>query len=402
MYSDTTNRSVLVDGATKMQGRHLIRVAFVTNMCPHYRVKTFETIAQSCDVKFFFYSDGDEWYWQEKHGVRRGNFHHIYLPAFHLTRRIRIVPSLLSRLVKADYDAYVKCINGRFALPMTYFAARLRRKPFILWTGIWMSLDTPFHRLIFPLTRWIYRNADAIVVYGEHVKRYLYSLDILAEKIFVAAHAVDNSEYNRPITVAEKATLKEKLNLSNERAILYLGRLEAMKGVNYLIEAFSGLNCVDAILVIVGDGSLRKELVELAVRKGVREKIRFVGYASPDEARIYYAVADVFVLPSITLPTGKEPWGLVVNEAMNQGVPVVATDAVGAAAGGLVQDGVNGFVVPERDSAALAQAIDRILADSRLRKQMSQNARKIISDWNNERMVQGFRQAIEYAMQRRS
>ena len=82
-----------------------------------------------------------------------------------------------------------------------------------------------------------------------------------------------------------------------------------------------------------------------------------MGYVSPEEALTYYATADLFVLPSVTMPTGKEPWGLVVNEAMNQGLPVVATEAVGAAAGGLVQAGVNGFIVPERDSEALAQVI---------------------------------------------
>jgi glycosyltransferase involved in cell wall biosynthesis len=94
--------------------------------------------------------------------------------------------------------------------------------------------------------------------------------------------------------------------------------------------------------------------------------------------------------------------GLSREEAMNQGVPVVATEVVGAAAGGLVQSGVNGFIVQERDSPALAQAIARILADAELRAQMSQNARRIIAGWDNEQMVQGFQQAIAYALQRRS
>jgi glycosyltransferase involved in cell wall biosynthesis len=98
------------------------------------------------------------------------------------------------------------------------------------------------------------------------------------------------------------------------------------------------------------------------------------------------------------MPTGKEPWGLVVNEAMNQGVPVVATEAVGAAAGGLVQDGVNGFVVPERDSRALAEAIRCILNDDELRTKMSRNARRIIAGWDNEGMVRGFRDAIAYVI----
>jgi glycosyltransferase involved in cell wall biosynthesis len=100
------------------------------------------------------------------------------------------------------------------------------------------------------------------------------------------------------------------------------------------------------------------------------------------------------------MPNGKEPWGLVVNEVMNQGVPVVATTAVGAAAGGLVQHGVNGFVVPERDSRALAQEIEQVLSNTTLREELSQNARRTIAAWDNERMIQGFQQAIAYALRR--
>ena len=74
--------------------------------------------------------------------------------------------------------------------------------------------------------------------------------------------------------------------------------------------------------------------------------------------------------------------------------------AVGAAAGGLVQHGVNGFVVPERDSATLAQAIEKVLTDARLREEMSRNARRIVAKWGNENMVEGFRQAIDYALRK--
>jgi len=378
-----------------------VRAAFVTNICTHYRVKTFERLAELYDVEFFFYSAGNEWYWQQNHGVRTGNFRHSYLRGFQLTERVRLVPSLVTKLWQENYGVYIKCINGRFALPATYLIARLRRKPFILWTGIWMSLQTPFQRLVFPLTLWIYRHVDAIVVYGKHVKRYLEGVKVPAEKIFVAPHAVDNSQYDRATCDEEKLALSTKLKLGNAKTVLYLGRLEAIKGLNYLIRAFALLEHRDAVLVIAGDGSLRQELETLARHLGVQNRTRFVGYVQPEKALVHYAIANVLVLPSVTMPTGKETWGLVVNEAMNQGLPVVATEAVGAAAGGLVQSGVNGLVVPERDSRALAEAIGRILNDNGLRAKMSQNARRIIADWDNERMVQGFQQAIAYALKKR-
>jgi glycosyltransferase involved in cell wall biosynthesis len=386
----------------RAEPRGSIRVAFVTNICAHYRVKTFERLAKLCDVDFLFYSAGNEWYWQQNHGVRKGNFRHTYLSGFYLTQRVRVVPSLVTKLWQTNYDVYIKCINGRFALPVTYLTARLRRKPFILWTGIWMSLDTRFHRFVFPLTLWVYRHADAIVTYGEHVKRYLTSLKIEPEKIFSAPHAMDNSMYNRVVSEHEKLTLRTALNIQTKKTILYLGRLEEVKGVQYLIQGFVLLKPKDLKLIIAGDGSVRSDLEALVREQGIENNVCFAGYVPPETAPAYYAIADLLVLPSVTTPTGKETWGLVVNEAMNQGLPVVATDAVGAAAGGLVQSGVNGFVVPERDSRALAEAIERILNDDALRAKMSQNARRIIRGWDNERMVQGFKQAIEYALRRQT
>lgn len=379
-----------------------MKIAFVTHFCPHYRVKTFELLARTHNVEYFFYSQGNEWYGQGIHGVRGGQFRYTYLRGFQLTGRIRVTPSLLAHLLRNDYQAFIKCINGRFALPATYVIARLRRIPFVLWTGIWMNIQTPFHRLAFPLTRWIYRRADAIVVYGEHVRSYLVQQGVEKEKIFVAPHAVDNLLYSGVVAPQYKMKRRVDLSLGDHKVVLYLGRLEEVKGLDYLLRAFARLSLDDAVLVVAGEGSLYKRLITLAQELGIVAKTRFVGYVSPDDTQLYYAVADLFVLPSVTVPSQKETWGLVVNEAMNQGLPVIATEAVGAAAGGLVQSGVNGFVVPERDTAALAEAMKRILTDTELRAQMSQNARRIIAEWDNDRMVKGFLQAIDYALRQRN
>src|SRR5690242_17108046 len=88
--------------------RSTIRPAFITNICPHYRVKTFETLARFYDAEFFFYSNGNEWYWQQNHGVRAGKFRHSYLAGFQLTRRVRLVPSLITKLWQQNFDVYIK------------------------------------------------------------------------------------------------------------------------------------------------------------------------------------------------------------------------------------------------------------------------------------------------------
>jgi glycosyltransferase involved in cell wall biosynthesis len=378
-----------------------MKIAFVTNFAAHYRVKTFEALARHHDVKYLFFSGGDEWYWQRQHGTRAGDFDYEYLSGISLAGT-RITPTLITRLFSNDYDVVLKCINGRFALPAAYLAARLRRRPFVLWTGIWSTLNTRFHKAAAFLTNYIYRHADAIVVYGEHVKRFLVSAGVDPGRVFVAAHAIDNPVYARTVSAGEIATLRERLDIPACAAVvLYLGRLETVKGLGYLLEAFAGIRGIQACLVLAGTGS-EKDALAMRVRElGIADRVKFAGYVPIESAPSYYAMADVAVLPSITVPTGKELWGLVVNEAFNQGVPVVATDAVGAAAGGLVEDGVNGFIVPERNSPALGSAIARILGDADMRARLSQSARQTIRGWDNERMVQGFRDAIEFACRRR-
>ena len=373
-----------------------MRVAFVTNFCPHYRVKTFETLARHHDVDFLFFSKGDEWYWPDRHGVRRGAFQLEYLPGFSIGRT-RIVPALALRLWRGDHRVIIKCILGRFALPAAYVVARLKRTPFVLWTGVWMRVRTPFHRLFFPITRHIYRHADAVVVYGEHVKRYLVGEGVAAERIFVAPHAVDNDAYGRTVPPGEQAELRRALGLEAEqKVVLYLGRLEEAKGLSYLIDAFASLEDAGAVLVLAGDGAAGEALREQARRRGIASRVRFPGYVPPEQAVAYYALAWVFVLPSVTTPVFKEPWGLVVNEAFNQGLPVIATDAVGAAAGGLVADGLSGLVVPERDTTTLAAALQRVLADRALRDRLGARAREAVAAWDNERMIRGFREAIDH------
>ena len=374
------------------------KVAFVHNFATHYTQRTFELLAQRLDADFYFFSAGGERYWLKEHGVRTGQFHAEYLPGFQFGRT-RIAISLPYKLLAGNHDLVVKCINGRFALPVTYLAARLRRKPFVLWTGVWMRLKSPFHRILFPVVRYIYRHSDAIVAYGEHVKRYLVSEGVDAERIFVAPHAVDNTTYGRTVPESATAALRETLGISSgTKIVLFLGRLDHLKGLSYLIEAFASIGNGGSVLVLAGTGPDQAALERLARDLHIDHKVRFPGYVPVDQSIVYYAASSVLVLPSISTATWREPWGLVVNEAFNQALPVIATDAVGAAAGGLVQNGVTGSVVPERNSAALGAAIACMLEDEQLRRQLGSDARRRIQSWTQERMADHFEEAMAYAL----
>jgi len=119
-----------------------------------------------------------------------------------------------------------------------------------------------------------------------------------------------------------------------------------------------------------------------------------LGAVDPVELRNVYAASDVLVLPSIATRTFREPWGLVINEAMNRGLPVIVSDAVGAAAGGLVRDGVNGLVVEAGDSDALAHAIVRLAEDPQLRDRLGSQGAQDVRNYSYDAWAEGFSAAL--------
>ena len=119
-----------------------------------------------------------------------------------------------------------------------------------------------------------------------------------------------------------------------------------------------------------------------------------LGQLDPHQLRNFHAAADVLIVPSIPTRSFREPWGLVVNEAMHQGTPVIATDAVGAAAGRLVRDGETGVIVPARNPAALSSAILRLRDDPSLRSRLGEAGRAAAAQQTFAAWAQGFSDAL--------
>jgi glycosyltransferase involved in cell wall biosynthesis len=119
-----------------------------------------------------------------------------------------------------------------------------------------------------------------------------------------------------------------------------------------------------------------------------------LGPRRPAELRNLYAGSDVVVVPSVPTRDFLEPWGLVVNEAFHQGVPVIATDAVGAAAGGLVQHERTGLVVPANDAGALAAALRRLRDDAALRARLGAGARAAVAAYTPQAWAAGMADAL--------
>jgi glycosyltransferase involved in cell wall biosynthesis len=270
------------------------------------------------------------------------------------------------------YRAVIAGLDGRLALPGAYAAARARGVPFVLWATIWAHPRTPAHALSFLPTRHLYRAADAVATYGPHVSRYVERHRGTGDGVVVAPQAVDVDRFAAPIADSDRAAARARAGgPGTELLVLFVGRLVREKGIETLAEAWLRADLgPGARLALAGDGPL-----ERAVQRRL-PGARLLGQLDADALPALYAAADVLVLPSIRTASFREPWGLVVNEAMLQRTPVVASDAVGAAAGGLVRAGRNGYVVPAGDSKALAARLRALARDADLRARLGSAARE--------------------------
>ena len=137
------------------------------------------------------------------------------------------MPGLALALDPRRYDAVVKSLNGRLMLPLVYGASRARGLPFVLWTGMWHHPRTGFHRVSRPLTRHVYRSAEAIVAYGEHVKRYLVADGRRRRR-------ARSSWPGRPSSPSASPPCEPARN--GEAEVLFVGQFEERKGLADLLE----------------------------------------------------------------------------------------------------------------------------------------------------------------------
>lgn len=374
---------------TSLDGK---RILLLTNMCPHYRVHLFEYLSAHLRITYLFFSDGsDQQYWEKKNTLYNRRFAKSQLRSVRLGKKLRLPWDLFLRLLFGRYDILVVSNIGALELPIAFFVGLLRRKKIILWSGLWSSKERA------AVGNWIrlqaYRLADAIICYGIHVGDYLKSLGIPGEKLFMGWQTLDNNQYAITVDSAAKAKSKDSIG-AEKHIVLYVGRLHRQKGVDVLVEAFEILRHPDTVLVIVGDGPERKNLERSCSQKDLN--VRFEGYVGYPDLATYYAIATVLVIPSIRTDDFLEPWAWVANEAMNQGCPVIATDAVGASAGGLVENNRTGIIVPAGVCRDLADAIGKVVNSAGFRETLSANAREKIETWDTEFGATGFMDALKH------
>ena len=236
---------------------------------------------------------------------------------------------------------------------------------------------------------------DGALAIGRLNRDYWLEYEFPPERVFDMPYAVDNDHFR--VGADQAARLREplraELGLAPGRPIiLYASKLMPRKRPLDLLEAHTRLvarrEARNPYLLFAGDGELGPALARRAAELG-NDAVKFLGFRNQSELPRFYDLCDVFVLPSEI-----EPWGLVINEAMNAGRAVIASDECGCAAD-LVRNGDNGFVFRTGDVAGLADAIARVLGDPAACGRMGRRSREIIADHGFARDLAGLKTALD-------
>jgi glycosyltransferase involved in cell wall biosynthesis len=339
----------------------LKRVLFLTGHVPASRRGAYAALGARLPLELVLYGG------RHQHGAPPAA-----PPGSVLTRQVhqREIAGIIAR---GEYSAVIAGTGGRLALPLAWRATRTKGLPFIFWAALWHTPRTPAHVAALPLMGRIYRESAAVVTYGPHVSAYVEARG--AHRTFVAHQAVDNAFWAEPLAVAREERFR----------VLFVGREERAKGLAVLLDAWqqSHLAATGAVLTLVG------------ARGEPLTGVEFAGQLDPHALRNLYARSHVVAVPSIPTRRFVEPWGLVVNEAMNRECAVIASDAVGAAAGGLVRDGHNGLIVPAGDPGALAAALRELASDPVRCGRLGRTGRVDVASYTYSAWADAFVAAIE-------
>jgi glycosyltransferase involved in cell wall biosynthesis len=373
------------------------RLLILTEIISPYRIPLFNALARHPDAELHvvFMAETDPQLRQWRVYKEEIKFSYEVLPSWR--KRVGGYNALLNRGVGRALSAFAPdvILCGGYNYLASWQAllwAKVHKVPLLLWS------ESHRHELrrVRPLVEFLkdefLHRCNGFVVPGQMAREYIRGREIKDDIIFTAPNAVENDLFAAAAADARRNARERRMELTlPDRYFLFAGRLVREKGVFELLSAYAKLD--EQIrrqvgLVFVGDGASRQELEEQAagISPGV---IRFAGFAHREQLAAHYALADVMVLPTYT-----DTWGLVVNEAMACGSPVILSRAAGCAAD-LLKENWNGLLIPPRDVPSLASAMKSIASQPDLRAKMAANSLDQISHYSAEAWSLGILRAME-------
>lgn len=378
-----------------------LNITILHNIISPYRLPIFEEMSKTYDLNVYFCKvNTSDRLWNTS--LKEYTFSYEILSNFNIGPLI-INLSLIKKLLNYKSDCFVIVENPEnvTSILLIFIFAKLRNKKIILWneridddllTIINLKLsNNKILNIIYKILKsvykyyrkYLYTNSDVLFPLSTASYNFLVNNKISKNKIFRSFQIVPESILNKQDT---------KLNFKNKKVILFLSYLTKRKGADDLIKAFLSLNRDDAVLLIAGSGDQESNLRSLADKN---QNIMFLGYIDGIDKANYFKSADIFVFP-----THYDVWGLVINEAMYYGLPIITTNK--ACASELIENEKTGFVINDNDIQELARKIDMLLSSEKILNKFKLNVRKM----NKEKLVDvnifiySFKKAVNYSMRK--
>ena len=372
------------------------RLVILTEIISPYRIPLFNALARhaSVDPYVIFLAENDPSLRQWRVYKDEIRFSYEVLPSWrmHLGSRSLLLNRGLNRALRSAAPHAILC--GGYNYVASWQAlhwARTHHVPFLLWSESHQNELRRVRPHIEFMKDEFLRRCTGFVVPGRAAREYLQARRLRDEVIFTAPNAVDNDLFAASAGDARKiaAARRAQLNLP-DRYFLFVGRLVREKGVFELLSAYAKLDAQVRArlgLVFAGDGMFRKELEDQASRI-TAGTFRFAGFVHREQLASYYALAETLILPTYT-----DTWGLVVNEAMACGLPVIVSDTAGCAVD-LVKENWNGLVIPSRDDLSLGAAMEKLANQPDLRATMAAHSLQLISEYSSQHWSAGIAEAV--------
>jgi len=368
-----------------------MKIAFIHNALTFYRVELFNRLSRLFDVKFFFYgrygetSEEIEFDYKFMKGSRFPFIDPEYKwPLF-----------LFFDLIKGRYDVFIGSGASQIETMVTFLVAKLLKKPFIIWNELWFYNDSFLSKLRFPFFHYIVLNSYAVVVPGSASKKFHLKIGVSDDKIHISPNT-SRINLDQP-DLEQLESLKKELNiLDSDFLVLCFSRLSGEKGLEYLIESYRYLENQNVKYIIATTMEYESQYFDHLnkIASKINKDNIIITKIDESEKDSLFCLCDLFVLPSIFRRNkGPDIWGLVLNEALSIGMPLIATNMVGGAYD-MIKHGKNGFIVPEKDPEEIAKAVIKIKRCGNI-EAMREHSLSLFSNFKMKNEVQGFIDAIE-------
>lgn len=361
------------------------KVLFIHNTLPEYRIQFFCELGKLVDLTLLITDQklASSIYQLDANIPKSLNVKYI-----NSRKEIR------KSIVEAHWDIVVlPPADTVYQVKCAYVALKACKKQAIktaYWTEKWEAalnlqplIKKLKNRLQGILITYFAKNADLCIAAGSMSKRYFLNHGIEAAKIKIAIDSSTSPQVKTDINIRSLYQVP-----ANSSIVLFFSRVVKRKGADLLVKAMANLNNPNAYLLICGDGEHLQEVEDIVKQEKVKNVI-FCGKIQPSERAAYFAQSDVFVLPSYSLGGVIEAWGLTCNEALEQGTPVIATTAVGAAHD--MADGHCFLMVNENDIDSLKTGIEAVLAKGDLKM----NCKALYSKFSIVNMAESFYDAFK-------